>query len=344
MRGRCRSSARAHEFGRIVMLAGMAAPLFLFLAGVAVSLAAASQLRRGRSVPEASRFVQRRGWQIFGYAFLFRLQSFVLGGFAAPASLLKVDILNIMGPAIAVTAALWGRSGTRAGKALWLSLATIALVTLTPIIRASAWIDVLPDPIESVSSAARSRHVHLPPVGRVRAGRRRVGGGHRRSRGPVARSRGCRQRSPSPAAPFWRWVSGRPGGPHSFQPPRCGALRPPFLQRGWGSCCYWSRMSWLWTVRPWRRGSDPSPLETLGAGSLFVYWVHVELIYGVAGSPLRRQLTLEQGVMAWVGVSLAMYALLLSWNGSAQLRHSTRDQVIKYLKSVTWTPRTASER
>ena len=47
------------------------------------------------------RTAERRGWQIFGLAFLFRLQSYVLSGFQNAVSLLKVDILNIMGPAMA---------------------------------------------------------------------------------------------------------------------------------------------------------------------------------------------------------------------------------------------------
>ena len=40
---------------------------------------------RGQSAGEAARRVERRGWQIFLLAFLFRLQSFVLGGFASAA-------------------------------------------------------------------------------------------------------------------------------------------------------------------------------------------------------------------------------------------------------------------
>ena len=135
-------------YGRIVIIAGMAAPLFLFLAGVGLALAAAAHLRRGRTNRDASRLVQRRGWQIFGYAFLFRLQSFVLGGFAAPANLLKVDILNVMGPAIAVAGAVWGSARTRVGKAIGLSLAAVAVSIATPILRGSSWLNVLPDPVE----------------------------------------------------------------------------------------------------------------------------------------------------------------------------------------------------
>jgi uncharacterized membrane protein len=331
-------------FGRIVMVAGMAAPLFLFLAGVAVSLAAASHVRRGRSLREASRAVQRRGWQIFAYAFLFRFQSFALGGFAVPASLLKVDILNIMGPAIAMTAALWGLAGTRVGKALWLSLTTIAVVVSSPMIRASTWIDPLPDPIEWYlrPPVGRGTFTLLPWAAFVLAG----GVLGAAIDGAANRWRPLRLHT---AVAFTGGALLALGAWAAFQPalfPTAGfwSTSPAFFAARVGLMVLLVAISWLWTARPWRRDATPTPLETLGAGSFFVYWVHVELIYGVAGSPLRRQLTLEQGVLAWLGVSLAMYALLLSWNGSVQLRLSLRDQVIKHWRSMTWAPRPASER
>ena len=133
----------------VMVVGGMAAPLFLFLAGTAVALAAASRMRRGLSSRDAARSVEGRGWQVFLYAFLFRLQSFVLGGFAAPANLLKVDILNVMGPAIALTAAAWRLPGTRVRRAAVVSIGTIAIAVLTPIVRAALWPAALPDPIEA---------------------------------------------------------------------------------------------------------------------------------------------------------------------------------------------------
>ena len=85
-------------FGESMILGGFGAPLFLFLAGVAVAMSAGSKARadgrqpRGRHAPcngAASRSSR--------LAFVFRFQSFVLSH--APAwSMLKVDILNIMGP------------------------------------------------------------------------------------------------------------------------------------------------------------------------------------------------------------------------------------------------------
>ena len=72
----------------------------------------------------------------------------MLGGFKAPRSLLKVDILNVMGPAIALTARLWGAGRSRWARAAWLTLATVAVVLVTPWIRTTPLLDQLPDPLE----------------------------------------------------------------------------------------------------------------------------------------------------------------------------------------------------
>ena len=61
-------------FVRAIILGGMGAPLFLFLAGVSVVLSASSKARRSTAAA-ASRAVTRRGLEIFGLAFLFRLQA-----------------------------------------------------------------------------------------------------------------------------------------------------------------------------------------------------------------------------------------------------------------------------
>src|SRR5689334_20457711 len=98
----------SRAFGESLILGGFGAPLFLFLAGIGAVLSAGSKARRSGDDAGAARAVQKRGLQIFALAFLFRLQSWVLGGFTAPAwSMLKVDILNVMGPAIIVAAMLW---------------------------------------------------------------------------------------------------------------------------------------------------------------------------------------------------------------------------------------------
>src|SRR3954470_22844836 len=90
-----------------VLLAGLAAPLFLWLAGLSIPLAGAAGLRRGLSRRAAAEKVIRRGVEIFILAFAFRLQAFILSPGAHPVTLFRVDILNIMGPAIAAAGVLW---------------------------------------------------------------------------------------------------------------------------------------------------------------------------------------------------------------------------------------------
>ena len=63
-----------------IIIGGFSAPLFLFLAGVAMALAAGSRLRKGLTPTEAAAIARRRGWQILGLAFLFRLQSVLISG------------------------------------------------------------------------------------------------------------------------------------------------------------------------------------------------------------------------------------------------------------------------
>src|SRR6266545_3955393 len=88
--------------------------------------------------------VQRRGLEIFLLAFVFRFQSFVLSHSPAWA-LLKVDILNIMGPSIILSAALWGVFRSARARIIAFAVATVAIVWATPSIRHAAALAALSD-------------------------------------------------------------------------------------------------------------------------------------------------------------------------------------------------------
>jgi uncharacterized membrane protein len=334
------ASERARPmFGRLMVLGGMAAPLFLFLAGVAAALAAAAEIYRGRSAGEAARRVERRGWQLFLLAFLFRLQSFVLGGFSRPATLLKVDILNVMGPAIACTAALWGSVSTRRARAVVLTTATLVLLGISPWIRTTPLLAALPDPIEWYirPPAGQGTFTIFPWAGFVLAG------GVLGVALDGARSAGWstwRLQASIAAAGFALVLAGDWAGrqPTLFPGATFWGTSPAYFAIRTGLILLLVFAAWAWSERPWRRAASLSPLVTLGVGSLFVYWVHVELVYGFAGRPLRHRLTLEQCAVAWAGFSLAMYALLLSWNASRPTRHWLREEAAKLFKSGSWTP------
>src|SRR5256885_16120680 len=120
-----------------MIIGGFGAPISLSLAGIALPLAAGARMRKGRSEAEAAALALRRGWQIFGLAFLFRLQSWLISGGSWRLSLLKVDILNVMGLSLVIGAWLWGLAKTRTSRAILLGTAAVAATLLTPLVRAS---------------------------------------------------------------------------------------------------------------------------------------------------------------------------------------------------------------
>ncbi len=162
---------QTRQFAYAMVLGGFGAPLFLFLAGVAVPLSAGSKFRRTGDRSAASRAVSRRGLEVFGLAFLFRLQAWVLG-WSAARSLLKVDILNIMGPSIMAAAAIWGARTTVKGRLLAFSAAMLAVTFLSPIVRTTSILAALPDPIEAYLRpvGGLSNFVFFPWAGFVFAG------------------------------------------------------------------------------------------------------------------------------------------------------------------------------
>ena len=95
-------SARHTSLFGLSQLAGtLPAPLFLFASGISLALVIGRALQKGITPGHASRQAMLRGAEILGFGFLFRVQEFLLGQPGAPwTDLLRVDILNIIGIAI----------------------------------------------------------------------------------------------------------------------------------------------------------------------------------------------------------------------------------------------------
>jgi hypothetical protein len=66
-------------------------------------------------------------------------------------------------------------------------------------------------------------------------------------------------------------------------------------------------IAYAWQQRP-RGHSRFSPLQQMGRTSLFIYWIHIELIYGLMVRPLHKSLTLAE---AWIGVVIFSVLMLL---------------------------------
>jgi uncharacterized membrane protein len=292
-------------YGWAIAIAGMGAPLFLFLAGVSVAFAAAGRAAQLGSDAAAAQTVRRRGWRIFLYAFLFRLQSFVLSAATAPLTLLKVDILNVMGPSIVAAATLWQSARGIAGRVLVLSATTVAIAMLTPILRVSPLVDVLPDPLQWYFRPVpgRTNFTLLPWSGFVTSGAA-AGLLLQRATDPG------RERRVIAGLAAAGLLLGAGGYAFSYLPPLYSSTNfwtssPTFFFLRTGLLLMAVGVGWAWERRPWpTRGW--SPLVLLGVDSLFVYWVHVELVYGVLTQPLHRQLPLS-----WVAPAYAVFTGLM---------------------------------
>jgi predicted acyltransferase len=65
-------------------------------------------------------------------------------------------------------------------------------------------------------------------------------------------------------------------------------------------------------VRARGDGARWSALTQLGRTSLFIYWIHVELVYGLISRPWHRALTLFEASLAYVIFCLLMLACSLA--------------------------------
>jgi uncharacterized membrane protein len=311
-----RLSDRSHPvFDYAMMLGGFGAPLFLFLAGVAVVLSAEAKLRRRGDFSGAWRAVRNRGWQVFGLAFLFRLQSYILSGGADALNLLKVDILNVMGPSIAMTAIAGRAVRSAAARAMVFAVATVVISLLTPLVRVSAFLNWLPDPVEWYFRPfpGRTHFTLFPWAGFVFAGA---------LAGMVV----------NPATDSTSALRRQTGLLSAAVLAACLAYAGSFLPSIYSRSDFWTSspsyfflrvgivtallpLAFLWERAPWRgKVNDWSPLQTFGQSSLFVYWVHVEMVYGLLSRPLRRSLGLGEVVIAYLLFTLFLLALVLLKN------------------------------
>ncbi len=299
-----------------VFVAGLAAPLFLFLAGVTVSMAASARATRVGHAAAAA-MARWRGVQVFGLAFLFRLQSQLLG-WGAIGNVLKVDILNVMGIAMMAAAVLWGWAARRPARIAAFAIATAVIAMSTPLVREAAPLSILPDPIEAYIRPLPGRtNFALFPwaafvvagaiVGEMIHGATTVMGERRLQVALLIAGLGgigvayalSFQPSIYPVSNFW-------------------TSSPTFFFIRLGICVAMVPLAWAIDgfhsiVRA--RIPDLPPdvpgrvMTTLGRSSLFVYWIHVEMAYGGLARPVKRALPLEMTLVATLLLCALLYAI-----------------------------------
>jgi len=314
---------RTISFRDATVLGGFAAPLFLWLAGLAVVLAATRAAERTGSRRAAVEMICRRGLEIFILGFLFRVQGFIITPGSHPVTLFRVDILNIMGPAIVAAGLAWSIASSTATRVAVLSAIAAAVSLLTPIVRASALVDHLPVGFQWYMRPAGELTVFTlwPWAGFVFAGGAvgallapaRDDGAERRVNAAIGVAGAAlillgfytaARPSIYAASSFWTssptWFAIRVGilmlalswlyglGQLAGQPDPASSPQVNGLFRA---------VAWSWQA----------PLERLGRHSLFIYWIHVELVYGYSSWLWRHRLPLWGTAIAYVLFCVLLY-------------------------------------
>jgi uncharacterized membrane protein len=271
-----------------------------------------------------------RGAEIFILAFLFRLQAFIVSPGSAPVTLFRVDILNVMGPAIATAGIVWGVSGgPRRAAAACAGVATL-FAMLTPVVRQAGWVGALPTWFQWYlrPSGEHTTFTLLPWTGFAVAGAA-SGALFGAARVPVERR-------------FWAAL-----GLAGLAVMGAGAYASMFPSI-YASASFWTSSPTYFAIRvglmmatlSLLAALTPSAalvpgvfgwLERFGRNSLFVYWIHVELVYGYATWVVHRRLPLWLAVMGYA----AFCALMMGAIG-------LRERLVTYWRTVRAGPAAAS--
>ena len=311
---------QSSTFHGLQFLAGWAAPLFLFLAGVSVALSGAAQLDRLRRTGAVSRSLdtlravgwslQKRGWQIFGLALLFRAQSYLLVPGARWSLMLKPDILNVLGLGMVLSAFCWSRAESRVPRTAWLLAPAALILAIASLAPGWAWPAALPPRIEAYLRINGAGTFSLFPwagmvcvgafVGQTIAEPRPVTDERRfhlrlAAAGAllaVAAYAGSFASSPFPHSSFWTTSI-------SWFVLRVGVILVLLA------------LSWGWMARP--TAGRWSPMVVFGRTSLFVYWVHVEIVYGLFTLPLKQALPIPWVLVAYLAFTAVMLGAAVLW-------------------------------
>ena len=325
-----RPADRAHlTFGYLMLLGGFAAPMFLWLAGLGLVLSAERLLAKTGQRRDAARAVIQRGAEIFILAFLFRIQAFIVSPGSSLVTIFRVDILNVMGPAMALAGVVWAIGGNWRGAAVASSLAAIFLAMVTPIVRQAAWVNELPIWTQWYlrPSGEHTTFTLLPWAGFLFAGAA-YGSILARPQGLwteqkvvalltmaglflIALGLIAAQQPPIYAVSNF-WTSS----------PTYFAVRTGILMLSLGLLFVLSPLeAWLPRVL--------GILAKFGRNSLFIYWIHVELVYGYATWIIHRKLPVWVAALVYLSFCAAMYGAIL-----------LRDRIVDWWK--TKTPKSAS--
>lgn len=287
--------------------------MFLFMAGVSMAIKFEGQVARGVERSVIVRGTVRRGFEVLLLAYLFRVQEFVLSWFWDWHDLLRVDILNCIGASMIVAAPLVAPRGGRPQYALTLALVA-ALVAVGPIIgpgvHLPAWV---PHHLAAyvVGHDKMAAFPLIPPMAWTLVG---IAIGQwvvRQNRDPRRLTRAFLVCGAVGLA-----MVGGVKLVRSIDPTIIRYSSEVAQQMGPGTFIY--RLGWIGVMALVGHGLMrlwPPPrfsvMRTFGQTSLLVYWVHVELVYGLIFKRCANRLSMTGATIAFVLMTAAMLGLAL---------------------------------
>jgi uncharacterized membrane protein len=288
---------------------GMAAPLFLFMAGMTTGFLMDRLEQRGATPLRRWMAALRRAGYILLIAYLFRLSNAVFG-LPKPniTDLLKVDILNCMGLAMAFfsLAAFWDS----ARRVRFTIAGAVLVASLAPIVSSLDWSGV-PAVLRyyAVPGPDRAQFPFFPCAAYL---------GFGAAAGSLVKAAGdAKSRSHMDSLMRWLVLAGMGiliaaeyfgNLPFSvYAASDFWRNSPALIFIRLGIMLVTLTGAYLWTE--YLAGQGWSWMRSLGKTSLLVYWVHVMLVYGVTAAPLKRTLTPAGSALAALTVLLLMIAL-----------------------------------
>ncbi len=281
---------------------GMPPAIFLFLTGVTLAFLMDSTQRKGLSPVERVTTAFRRSGYLFFLAFAFRLQLWLFGWPAPWQDLLRVDILNCMGFAIALLSTMaFFRTAERVRLCAVLGFAIAFASPLVTQIDSSGWPGLLrnyivPDPrffsffpwgaylAFGMSAGSLIRVVPHESIERAMQWVAIIGG---------ALIVACQYFASFPYSIYAKseyWLNS-----------------PAQVLTKLGVTLLLLAFAYLWTRGDGQVGW--SWVRQFGITSLLVYWVHIELVYGRWLWFFKTSLNVGQTVAVAAGVILLMLAL-----------------------------------
>ena len=281
---------------------GIAPAIFLFLTGMTFAFLMDSQSKQQPSAPKRILRALHRSGYLFLLAFLFRLQLFAFGYPNSPAGdLVKVDILNCMGLAMAIFAPMavfTTRERIRLCGILGLLVAVLSpLVTL-------AGSDSLPWMAKAYFVPSYNYFGFFPWAAFLAFGM---------AAGSILRVVGKEELQRTMQWAMLLGVGLIIGGqyfsnlPYSLYTKSEFWLDSPGLTLiKLGVLLTMAAIAYLWVTLA---GSRWSLFRQLGRTSLLVYWVHIELVYGRWFGPWKMQLGILQVVVFAAVLIITMTSL-----------------------------------